>query len=98
MSRKFIIDSEERVLEIIAAIKEYENPFASSSAWKSKLKNIVTGSVVGSKHLNNILEVRAIGKEHLDIFTNEQFLNKDFILRLSKEAKFENVFKWGQAY
>ena len=30
MSRKSIIDSEERVLKIIAAIKEYENPIAHS--------------------------------------------------------------------
>ena len=31
LSRKSIIDSEERVLKIIAAIKEFENPFAFSS-------------------------------------------------------------------
>ena len=29
LSRKSIIDSEERVLKIIAAIKEYENPLQS---------------------------------------------------------------------
>ena len=71
LSRKSIIDSEERVLKIIAAIKQYENPFAFSSTRKSKLKNIVTGSAVGSKHLNDILEARAIGKEHLHYFIEE---------------------------
>ena len=76
LSRKSIIDSEERVLKIIAAIKQYENPFAISSTRKSKLKNIVTGSVVGSKHLNDILEARAIGKEHLHYFVNERFFEE----------------------
>ena len=76
LSRKSIIDSEERVLKIIAAIKQYENPFAISSTRKSKLKNIVTGSVVGSKHLNDILEARAIGKEHLHYFINERFFEE----------------------
>ena len=64
MSRKSIIDSEEQVLKRIPAIKQYENPFAFGSTRKSKLKNIVTGSVVGSKHLNDILEPREIWKEH----------------------------------
>ena len=35
-------------MKIIAAIKEYENPFAFSSIRKFELKNIVTGSVVFS--------------------------------------------------
>ena len=48
LSRKSIIDSEERVLKTIAATKEHENPFAFSSTQKSKSKNIVTGNVVGS--------------------------------------------------
>ena len=76
LSRKSIIDSEERVLKIIAAIKQCENPFAFSSTRKSKLKNIVTGSAVGSKHLNDILEARAIGKEHLHYFINERFFEE----------------------
>ena len=39
---------------------------------KSKLENIITGSVViGSKRLNDILEARAKGKEHLHYFINE---------------------------
>ena len=71
LSRKSIIDSTKRVLKIIAAIKEYENPFAFGSTRKSKLKNIVTGSVVGSEHLNEILEARTIWKKHLDYFINE---------------------------
>ena len=71
LCRKSIIDSEERVLKIIAAIKQYENPFAFSSTRKSKLKNIVTGSVAGSKHLNDIFEARAIGKKHLHYFIKE---------------------------
>ena len=48
------------------ARKEYKNPFAFSSKRKSKLKNIVTGSVASSEDLNDTLETRAIGKEHLD--------------------------------
>ena len=76
LSRKSIIDSEERELKIIAAIKQYENPFAISSTRKSKLKNIVTGSVVGSKHLNDILEARAIGKEHLHYCIKERFFEE----------------------
>ena len=64
------------ILKIIAAIKQYENPFAFSSTRKSKLKNIVTRSVVGSKHLNDILEARAIGKEHLHYFVNERFFEE----------------------
>ena len=52
LSRKSVIDSEERVLKIIAAIKEYENSFASSSTRTLKLKNIVTGSAVGPEYLN----------------------------------------------
>ena len=76
MSMKFIIDSEEQVLKIIAAIKEYENPFGFSLIRKSKLKNIVTGSVVSSEHLNEILEARAKGKQHLDYFINERFFEE----------------------
>ena len=75
LSGKSIVCREERVLKIIAAIKDYENPFAFSSV-KSKLKNIVTGSVVGSNHLIDILEARAIGKEHLDCFINERFFEE----------------------
>ena len=76
LSRKSKIDSEEQVLKRIPAIKQYENPFAFGSTRKSKLKNIVTGSVVGSKHLNDILEARAIGKEHLHYFVNERFFEE----------------------
>ena len=43
LSEKFIINSEKRVLKIIAAIKEYENPSTFTSTRKSKLKNIVVG-------------------------------------------------------
>ena len=71
--KESVTDSEERVLKIIAAIKEYKNPFAFSSTRKSKLKTIVTGNAVGSEHLNDILEARAIGKEHLDYFIIERF-------------------------
>ena len=60
LSRKSRIDSEQRVLKIIAAIKEYENCFAFSSTRKSKLKSFGTGSVVDSEHLNDILEARGI--------------------------------------
>ena len=45
LGSKSIIDSEERVLKIIAAIKDYENPFAFNSTRKSELNNIVAGSV-----------------------------------------------------
>ena len=62
LSQKSIINSGKGVLKIIGTIKEYENPFAFSSTRKSKLKSIVTESVVGSEHLNDILEARAIGK------------------------------------
>ena len=41
LSRKSIIVSEERVLKIIAAIKEYENLFAFSSTRKSKLQKML---------------------------------------------------------
>ena len=75
-SKKSVIDGEERVLKITAAIKQYENPFAFISTRKSKLRNIVTGSVAGSKHLNDILETRAIGKEHLHYFINEPFFEE----------------------
>ena len=63
-------------MEIIATIKEYENPFTSSSTRKSKLKRIVTESVVGSEHLNVILETRAIGKDDLDYFINERIFEE----------------------
>ena len=43
LSKKFIINSEKRVLKIIAAIKEYESPSTFTSTRKSKLKNIVVG-------------------------------------------------------
>ena len=49
LRRKSIIDSQERVLKIIAAIKGYKSLFAFSSTRKFKLKNIVTGSAVGSE-------------------------------------------------
>ena len=75
MSRKSIIDSEEWVFKIIAAIKEYKNSFAFSSTRRSKLKKIVRRSVVSLKHLNNI-EARATGKEHLDYFMNEWFFEE----------------------
>ena len=51
-SRKSIIDSEERVLNVIVVTKEYENPFAFSSTIKSKLKSIVTGRVRASQQHN----------------------------------------------
>ena len=73
LSRKSTTDSEERVLKIIAAFKEYENPFAFSSTKKSKLKNIVTGSVVRPEFLHDILDAKTIGKQHLDYFINERF-------------------------
>ena len=60
LSRKSIIDGEKQVLKIIAAIKEYKNPFAFCSTRKSKSKYIVTGGVVHSEHPNNIFEARAI--------------------------------------
>ena len=60
MSRKSIIDSEERVLKITAAIKEYENPFAFSSTRKSRLKTVVRGSVVGSQ-LTSQRQIRSKG-------------------------------------
>ena len=75
-SRKSIIDIEERILKIIAAIKEYKNSFTFSSTGKSKLKNIVTGSVVRSENLSDILEARATGKEHLDYLMNERFFKE----------------------
>ena len=60
LSRKSIIDGEKQVLKIIAAIKEYKNPFAFCSTRKSKSKYIVTGGVVHSEHPKNISEARAI--------------------------------------
>ena len=91
LSRKSISDSEEQVLKIIAAIKEYKNPFAFSSTRKSKLKNIVTGSFVASEHLNDILEARVIGKKHLDHFINERFFEEkisfwDSVKKLNLQA------------
>ena len=77
LSRKSISDSEERVLKMIAAIIEYENPFAVSSTRKSKLKNIVTGSGVGSERLNDIQVARAIGKEYLGHFINQRFFEEN---------------------
>ena len=84
LSMRSMINSEERVLRIIAAVKEYENPFAFSSTRKSKLKNIVAGSVVGSDHLKDIL----IGKEHLDRLINEQFFEQfwDSIKKLNSKT------------
>ena len=81
LSRQSIIDSEERVLKMIAAIIEYENPFAVSSTRKSKLKNILTGRAVGSYVcLNDILVARTTGKEYLGHFINQRFFeeNKSF--------------------
>ena len=77
LSRQSIIDSEERVLKMIAAIIEYENPFAVSSTRKSKLKNIVTGSAAGSERLNDILVARTTGKEYLGHFINQQFFEEN---------------------
>ena len=65
-SKKSTFDSEERVLKINAAIKEYKYPFAFSS----------TGKAVGSERLNDMLEGRAIRKEHLDDFLNKQFFEE----------------------
>ena len=62
---------------MIAAIIEYENPFAVSSTRKSKLKNIVTGSGVGSERLNDIQVARAIGKEYLGHFINQRFFEEN---------------------
>ena len=77
LSRKSISNSEERVLKMIAAIIEYENPFAVSSTRKSKLKNIVTGSGVGSERLNDIQVARAIGKEYLGHLINQRFFEEN---------------------
>ena len=41
LGSKSIMDSEEQVLKIIAAIKDYENPFAFSSTRKSELNKEV---------------------------------------------------------
>ena len=62
---------------MIAAIIEYENPFAVSSTRKSKLKNIVTGSGVGSERLNDIQVAREIGKEYLGHFINQRFFEEN---------------------
>ena len=75
-SKKSTFDSEERVLKINAAIKEYKYPFAFSSTRKSDLKNIVSGKAVGSERLNDMLEGKAIRKEHLDDFLNKQFFEE----------------------
>ena len=83
LSRKSKIDSEERVLKIIASMKEYENPFAFGSTINSKLKKyiLLLEAFVRSEYLNDILEARVIGKEHLDYFINEQFFEKKISFR-----------------
>ena len=95
LSRKSIIDSEERVLKIIAAINEHKNPFAFRSTRKSKWKTNVTGSVVGSEHLKDIRSKSnrkwASGLFHQWVI----FWRKGIILRFSKEAKFGKRFQVG---
>ena len=81
-SRKSLIDSEEQVLKIIAAIKEYKHSFTFSSARKSKLKNIIRGSVASSENLSDISEAKAIGKEHLDYISMSNFLKKRYPFRV----------------
>ena len=56
--------------------KRKEKQLSRITTRKSKLKNIITGSVVGSKHLNDILGARVKGKEHLYYFINERFFEE----------------------
>ena len=65
LGSKSIIDSEKRVFKIIAAIKDYENPFAFSSTRKSELNNIVTGSVARLEYLSDILKAFSSGSSLL---------------------------------
>ena len=93
MIKKSIIYSEERVLKMIAAIKEYKNLLAFSSTRKSKLEYCFRKCFrLGRSQWH----IRGKGNREWASWCFPQwaiFWRKYIILRFSKENKFENVCK-----